>query len=163
MVRAWIPEQHPATLVCCITQRKQPASSLTNETSAPTQTWPSRVSARKADCQTDVYEECSRGHKIGSLITAPKLKVPAHSDPMKRWNIRKADWKCFCLVTDEAVERLPPRDISNIERDYQDFCDSLLSAARQCITRGRRKNYVPCRTKSASFAQRMNKECLIRD
>jgi len=26
-----------------------------------------------------------------SLITPPKLNVPAHSDPVKRWNFRKAD------------------------------------------------------------------------
>jgi len=79
-----------------------------------------------------------------SLITPPKLKAPAHSDPVKRWNFRKADSKRFCLLTDEFVERLPPSDTSNIERAYQDFCESLLSAATQCIPRGRRKNYVPC-------------------
>jgi len=62
----------------------------------------------------------------------------------KLWNFRKADWKRFCLLTSGFVERLPPMDISNIERTYQDFCESLLSAAKQCIPRDRRKNYVPC-------------------
>jgi len=84
-----------------------------------------------------------------SLRTPPKLKVPAHSDPVKRRKSRKAYWKRFCLLTDESVERLPPPDTSNIERAYQDFCESLLFAAKQCIPRGRRKNYVPC----------WNKEC----
>jgi len=79
-----------------------------------------------------------------SLITPPKLKVPAHSDPVKCWNFRKADWKRFCLLTGESVERLPPPDASNIEGAYQDFCESLLSAAKQCLPRDRRKNYVPC-------------------
>jgi len=60
---------------------------------------------------------------------------------VKRWNFRKADWKRFCLLTDESVERLLPPDTSNIEGAYQDFCESLLSAAK---LRGRRKNYVPC-------------------
>ena len=78
-----------------------------------------------------------------SLITPPKLNVPAHSDPVKQWNFRKANWKRFCLLTDESVERLPPPDTPGIERAYQDFCESLLSAAKQCIPRGRRKNYVP--------------------
>jgi len=32
-------------------------------------------------------------------ITPPRFKVPAHSDPVKRWNFRKADWKRFCLLT----------------------------------------------------------------
>ena len=84
-----------------------------------------------------------------SLITPPKFKVPAHSDPVKRWNSRKADWKRFCLPTDESVERLPPPDTPNIERAYQDFYKSLLSAAKPCIPRRRRSNYVPCWAKSA--------------
>ena len=33
-----------------------------------------------------------------SLITPPRLEVPAHSDPVKRWNFRKADWERFCLL-----------------------------------------------------------------
>jgi len=79
-----------------------------------------------------------------SLIKPLKLKVPAHSNPVKRWNFCKADWKRFCLLTNKSVERLLPPDTSNIERAYQDFCESLLSAAKQCIPRGRWKNYVPC-------------------
>jgi len=43
------------------------------------------------------------------------LTVPAHSDPVKRRNFRKVDWKRFCFYTDESVERLPPLDTSNIE------------------------------------------------
>ena len=35
-----------------------------------------------------------------SLITPPRFKDPAHSDPAKRWNIRKVDWKNFCLLID---------------------------------------------------------------
>jgi len=69
----------------------------------------------------------------------PRFKVPAHSDPVKPWKFRKADWKRFCLLTGESVERLPPPETLNIERAYQDFCESLLSAAKQCIPRGRRK------------------------
>ena len=45
--------------------KKQPASSHTDGASAPTQTWPSRISARIADCRTDVFLESSRGHNIG--------------------------------------------------------------------------------------------------
>jgi len=63
---------------------------------------------------------------------------------VKRWNFRKTDWKRFCLLTGESVEGLPPRDTPDIERACQDFCENLLSAAKQCIPRGRRKNYVPC-------------------
>jgi len=98
--------------------------------------------------QRVVGQTCSwkvpRSQYRPSLITSPKLKIPARSDPVKRWNFRKADWKRICLLTDESVEKLPPPDTSHIERAYQDFCLSLLSAVKQCIPRGCRKNYVPC-------------------
>ena len=101
-----------------------------------------------------------------SLVTPPKLKVSAHSDPMKHWNFRKAGRKRFCLLTDEFVERLPPLDTSNIERAYQDFARATarrwrpnnlfprsnnISQVKQCIPRGCRKNYSMCHagTKSA--------------
>jgi len=31
------------------------------------------------------------------LITPPKHKAPGHSDPVKRWNFCKADWKRFAF------------------------------------------------------------------
>jgi len=78
------------------------------------------------------------------LITPPRLKVPAHRDPVKRWNVGKDDWKRICLLTGESVERFSPPDTLNIYRAYQDFFESLPSVAKQCISRGRRKKYVPC-------------------
>jgi len=54
-VRNWLPGQQPTTLLCSRTQREQLVSSLINGTSAPTQTWPSRVSAGTTDCLTDVF------------------------------------------------------------------------------------------------------------
>jgi len=63
-----------------------------------------------------VFYKRFRGHNIGPLsITPPKFKVPAHSDPVKRWNFRKADWKRFYLLTGESVERLPSPDTPNID------------------------------------------------
>jgi len=53
-VRTWIPGQHPTILDCCITKRKQQVSSFDLGTSAPIQTWSSRVSARTADCSGKV-------------------------------------------------------------------------------------------------------------
>jgi len=91
----------------------------------------------------------------------PKLKVPAHSGPVKRWSFRKADWKRFCLLTDESAERLPPLDTSNIEMAYQDFCESLLSAAKQCIPRGHRKNCVQWHGRPQKFFQGGAKFCLF--
>ena len=56
-----------------------------------------------------------------SLITTPRLKVPAHSNPVKRWSFHKVDWKRFCLLTGESVERLLPPDTPNIERATRSF------------------------------------------
>ena len=53
-----------------------------------------------------------------SLITPPRSKVPAHSDPVKRWNFRKVEWKRYCLLTGESAERLPSPDTPDIERAH---------------------------------------------
>jgi len=63
-MRAWTPGQYPTTLHCCTTQRR-PVSSLDVGTSAPNQTWPSQVSAKTANCRTDVSLESFCGHNIG--------------------------------------------------------------------------------------------------
>ena len=74
----------------------------------------------------------------------PKLKVLANSDPVKRWNFRKDDWKGFCFFTRKSVDRLPPPDTTNIEQAYQELCESLLCVAEQCIPVSRRKYFMPC-------------------
>ena len=109
---------------------------------------------RESSCIHNIGLPFLRSQHRPSLIMPPKLKVPAHSDPVKCWNFRNADWKRFCLFTDESVERLPPQDISNIERAYQDFCESLPSGAKQCTPRGCQKNYVPCWDKESETLYR---------
>ena len=101
-----------------------------------------------------VLGKIPRSQNRPSFITPPRLKVPARRDSVKRWNLRKADWKRFCLLTGESVESLPPPHTLNIERAYQDFCKSLLSAAKQCSPRGRRKTYVPCWDKECKTLHR---------
>jgi len=54
---------------------------------------------------------------------------------LKRWNCCKADWKHFGLLACEYFEKLPPVDISNIERAYQDF-------ARACYLRPNNVSHV---------------------
>jgi len=66
-----------------------------------------------------VLGKFSQSQHRPSLITPARFKVSAYSDPVKRWNFRKVNWKRFCVLTGESVERLPPPDI---ERAYQDFC-----------------------------------------
>ena len=53
-----------------------------------------------------------------------------------------------------SVERLPPSVTPNIETAYHDFCERLLSAAKQCIPRDHRKNYVPCWNKQCETLHR---------
>ena len=69
--------------------------------------------------------------------------------PERAW----ACWNHLCLSMLEALLELfclqtiicaPPLDTPDTERAYQEFCESLLSEAKQCIPHGRRKNYVPC-------------------
>jgi len=62
-----------------------------------------------------------------SLITPPRFKVPVHSNPVKSWKFRKADWKRFYLLTGESVERLPSPDTSNIERHNRIFARAYYS------------------------------------
>ena len=39
---------------------------------------------------------------------------------------------------------MQPADTTNIEKAYQELCESLLFAAEQCIPLSRCKNYMPC-------------------
>ena len=52
--------------------------------------------------QPTAVQTCSRKVPEVTISAFPhnatELKVPAHSDPVKRWNFRKADWKRFCLM-----------------------------------------------------------------
>jgi len=64
----------------------------------------------------------------------------AYSDPVKRWNLHKDDWKHFCFLTKTSVDRLPYLDTTNIEKAYQELCEILLFVAEQCIPLSRRKN-----------------------
>ena len=84
-VKAWTPGQHPTTLVYYITQRKQPASSLTDGTSAPNQIWPSRVSARTADCLTDMSYESSPGHNIS--LPLQRHRIARFRPTAIRWSV----------------------------------------------------------------------------
>jgi len=46
------------------------------------------------------------------------------------------------LLTEESNQRLPLLDTTNIEKAYQELCESLVYSAKQCVPNGHRKNYV---------------------
>ena len=142
-VRAWTPGKHPATLDCCTTKRKQPLSSLAVGTSAPRpglhEFWPGRPTAGQT---------CPRKVPVVTtsalLHNATKIQSSCPQRSGEALELSQGRLVCFCLLTGESIERLPPPGAPDIERAYQDFCESVFSAAKQCIQRGRRKNYVPC-------------------
>jgi len=117
-VRAWTPGQHQTILDCCVTQRKHPASSLTDGTQGLHEFRP----GQPTDGQTyfrKVPEVATSAFPHNA--TEAQGSCPVHSDPVKRYNFCKADWKRFCLLTDQSIERLLPADTSNIERAYKIF------------------------------------------
>ena len=76
--------------------------------------------------QPTAWQTCARKvHAVTqhrpSLVMPPKLKVPAYSDPVKRWNFRKDDWKRFWFLTRKSVEWLPPPDTTNVGKAYQEL------------------------------------------
>ena len=79
-----------------------------------------------------------------SLITAAKLVTTVPKAAHKRWNFRKANWDLYCLITDKLAKDLPFPDSRCVDEAYQDFCYSILQAAKRSIPRGRRNSYRPC-------------------
>ena len=79
-----------------------------------------------------------------SLITAPKTWVTILSEPYKRWKFRKADRELYSLITNKLSQDLPSPDFRCTDEAYHDFCNTIITAAKQSILRGRRKNYKPC-------------------
>ena len=147
-VRAWTPGQHPTTLDYCTTQKESGSffSRRWNVGTNPDLAFASFGQDSRLPNRY-VLGKFQRSQHRPFLITPLRPNVPAHNNPPKRWNFCKADWKRFFLLKGESVERLPPPDTPVIERAYHDFCESLLSAAKHGIPRGRRKNYVPCLAK----------------
>ena len=104
-----------------------------------------RLSASTSDRPNRrVLRKSARSQHRLSLMTPPRLKVPARSDPLKCWNFGNDYWKRFCFLTGKSVKRLPLPDTTNIEKAFQQLCESLLFAAKQLIPLSRRTNFVPC-------------------
>jgi len=96
--------------------------------------------------QPTAWQTCSgtftRSQHRPAATTPLRLVVPAYSHLVKSWNIRKADWNRVGLLTEESNQRLPLLDTTNIEKAYQELCESLVYSAKQCVPNGHRKNYV---------------------
>ena len=91
-----------------------------------------------------VLEKFPRSRHRPSLTTAVKLVAPVLSEPMKRWNFRKADWNNYSLFTNKATQSLTSSSITNVEEAYQDLCSAVIKAAKRSILCSHRNNYIPC-------------------
>ena len=81
---------------------------------------------------------CIRQYRFGQSFARP---VP--SKPVKRWNFPKAKWSHYITLTNKLARILPPPDLSDIDQEYQCFCNAISTAAKKCILHGRRNNRVP--------------------
>ena len=79
-----------------------------------------------------------------SLIKSSKTVVSLPSEPYKQRNFRKAKWKKYTRITNGLARNLPSPDTICVDEAFQDFCNTIIHAAKKSIPRGRRKNYRPC-------------------
>jgi len=163
-----IVAQHllPKTLSCCTTQREWPAS-LTDESRAQSadSSKAYRKPSRAFNCfshrwsidtkpnlvflsvghvnrlpERRVVEKFPRSQDRPSLITPARLKIPAYSDPVKRWNFGKADWNRFSFDM-----RIRGEVATSGHNKYREGIPGTMQLfVAKSISRGRRKNYVPC-------------------
>ena len=64
--------------------------------------------------------------------------------PVKQWNFRKAKWSHYNALTNQLAKSSLPPDTSDVDRAYQDFCNSISTAAKKYIPCGRRNDHIPC-------------------
>jgi len=88
-----------------------------------------------------VLERFSRSQHRLSLITNPKIMVFVPSEPYKRWNFGKANWKKNSDITYQLAKNLPSPNTNYIDKAYQDFCNFIITAAKRAIPRGRRNKF----------------------
>ena len=90
-----------------------------------------------------ILEKFSRSQQRPSLIKSSKTVVSLPSEPYKRWNFRRAKWKKYMRITNRLSRDLPSVGTTYVDEAYQDFCNTIIHAAKKSIPRGRRKNYRP--------------------
>jgi len=59
-------------------------------------------------------------------------------------NFCKVNWKKYSDFTNQLTKDLPSPYTSYVNKAYQDFCDSIISAPKRAISYGHRNNYKLC-------------------
>ena len=89
-------------------------------------------------------ETFPRSQHRPSLIVPPRLALPVPSKPVKRWNFREANWSHYNALTNKISKSLLPPDLPDVDLAYQNFCNVIITAAKNSIPRGRRNSHIPC-------------------
>ena len=143
-VRRWVTG-HPVPKRCyCMTQRSPRASSLHDVTHTPTRTWHSPCAVAATQSQNDAsLIDSPRSRHRPSIIKVPSLVQPIAGKPVKRWNIRNANWKLFSAETERRTSGLPNPQDGEADATYTTYCNMLICAAKNSIPRGFNKHYIP--------------------
>ena len=111
--------------------------------------WHTTTTPDLAFCTEDIHKDTVRtvGPQLGGSDHRPILLSISGKETMTtplhpRWNYRKADWRIFKIRSNELLHNLEVtgRNINNV---IKDFNASIIKAAKECIPRGARKNYIP--------------------
>jgi hypothetical protein len=73
------------------------------------------------------------------VLVAVGIQIPlVRSFPRPRWNFNKANWEAFTSSLENNIRFIPPS-----AGNYDRFTKLIMSAAKKCIPRGFRKDYIP--------------------
>jgi len=65
-----------------------------------------------------VLDRFPRSQHRPSLITTSKIVVPVPSEPYKRWNFHKANWRAYSDITNQLAKDLPFPNTSYVDKAY---------------------------------------------
>ena len=90
-----------------------------------------------------VLDPFPRSQHRPTFISPINPIVSTQTIPLKRWNFRKANWQLFVSILNRETGILPDPVTCDINEAYEMMHQLLLSTAKQCMPRGRRKFYIP--------------------
>ena len=112
-----------------------------------------------------ILEKFPRSQYRSSLIVPPRFALSVPSKPVKRWNFSKTNWSHYNTLTNKLAKSLLPPDSSDMNLANQDFCNVIRAAAKNSISRGRRKityrvGMLSAKTSTIHFCSRLKEATL---
>lgn len=95
----------------------------------------------------DIYPLCkwTVSSNIGSdhhpILIDLDMSQKVFRDQRNHWNFRKANWGKYKDLTNSTIFNVP--QTNNIDSNWNNFANDILSAAKQSIPRGKVKKYTP--------------------